>query len=93
MLGDALVSEGITVVLPSQHKHYHPWVPPHWLPEHILVKVEDKLLKIVEAMVVDHDHLATSRLSSLPGDPGLEKYLIADKVFEVANELLSMDAA
>ncbi|KAJ7931246.1 hypothetical protein B0H13DRAFT_1858098 [Mycena leptocephala] len=87
MLGDALVSEGITVELPGQHNHYHPWVPPHWLPEHILVKVEDKLLKIVEAMVVDHDHLATSR-SSPGSDPGLEKYLIADKVFEVANELL-----
>jgi hypothetical protein len=84
MLGDALVSEGITVELPGRHNHYHPWVAPHWLPERILAKLEAELFKIVEAMVVDRDHLATSRSSSPGSDHGPSKVLFGGKATQLA---------
>ncbi|KAJ7908288.1 hypothetical protein B0H13DRAFT_2016941, partial [Mycena leptocephala] len=88
MLGDALVSEGITVELPGRHNHYHPWVAPHWLPERILAKLEAELFKIVEVTVVDRDHLATSRSSSPGSDRGPLKDLIGGMATESANVAL-----
>jgi hypothetical protein len=50
--------------LPGQHARFHPWVPPCWLPESVLLEIERRLLPIVGKLA--HSPSPASRASS-PG--------------------------
>ncbi|KAJ7757503.1 hypothetical protein B0H16DRAFT_1536844 [Mycena metata] len=50
--------------LPGQHGSYHPWVPPDWLPTSVLLEVEDRLLNVLEKLMVKPEEYLGSRSSS-----------------------------
>ncbi|KAJ6524497.1 hypothetical protein B0H19DRAFT_594998 [Mycena capillaripes] len=37
--------------IPEAHSRYHPWVPPHWLPQTVMEQLEKQLLAIVCGML------------------------------------------
>ncbi|KAF7365056.1 hypothetical protein MVEN_00376800 [Mycena venus] len=58
----------VDLELPGRHNRYHPWVPPHWLPEALLEQLEQEMLIVVSAIVMKKEHLAMSRASSPASD-------------------------
>lgn len=71
-------THALDLELPGRHNRYHPWVPPHWLPDSILIKLEAELLHIVTRMATVRDHLASSRASSPSSDDSASHDLMED---------------
>ncbi|KAJ7284676.1 hypothetical protein C8J57DRAFT_1497569 [Mycena rebaudengoi] len=59
----------LQVQLPGYHARWHPWVPPHWLPNDIMAELELDFLRVVEAQAVAA--WPTSSASSPTSDVGL----------------------
>ncbi|KAJ7067065.1 hypothetical protein C8F01DRAFT_657841 [Mycena amicta] len=53
----------IDLNISGAHSRYHPWVPPQWLPDDIIIELEIELIKRVSALLV-----RPSRASSPTGD-------------------------
>ncbi|KAF8169157.1 hypothetical protein K438DRAFT_2024760 [Mycena galopus ATCC 62051] len=69
MLSESLRSRHqLSIELPGQHSRYFPWVPPHWLPIDVLQDVEARLLQVVTSMLMEEEHLASSRSSTPASD-------------------------
>jgi len=76
--------------LPGQHGRIHAWVPPAWLPTHIFIELETRLLAVVTALI--DTPLLGSRASSPASDVG--EYYEArvatdpDPTFELAGHIM-----
>ncbi|KAJ7284813.1 hypothetical protein C8J57DRAFT_1289545, partial [Mycena rebaudengoi] len=44
-----IVAEEVQVALPGHHAQWYPWVPPHWLPDRIMQRIEEEFIGVVEA--------------------------------------------